>query len=127
MFVGLLHRVRQAAKHRHALTLPAEVYRIHVGAKSSHSRTEFHTDMDSDHFWTILGFLNPIWSSSDGGEFYLEDQKIEFMPGRFILFRSNMKHDGGYVVNETLSYWRIAVNMILGAEELLIDDGEQNA
>lgn len=127
VFLGLLHRIREAAKSRHSLTLPAEVYRIHVGAKSSHSRTEFHADMDSTQFWTILGFLNPIWHGDDGGEFYLEDQKIEFKPGRFILFRSNIKHDGGYVTNETLSYWRIAVNMILGAESLLMDDVEKNA
>lgn len=112
--MGLLHRIRRAAKYRHALTLPADVYRIQGGAKSSHFRMEPHTDMVSDRFRTTLGFLNPVWSSGDGGEFYLEDHKINYMPDRLILFRSTIPHDCGYVANPHLQRWRIAANIIRG-------------
>ena len=93
--------------------LPPEVRRIHVGAKSSYSKTAFHIDSNVETDWTILGFLNPVWNAKDGGEFYLEDEKIEYKAGRFIVFPSSIEHDGGYVVNETISYWRVAVNIIL--------------
>jgi hypothetical protein len=89
------------------------VRRIHVGAKSSYSKTAFHIDSSVETDWTILGFLNPVWNAKDGGEFYLEDEKIEYKAGRFVVFPSSMEHDGGYVVNETISYWRVAVNIIL--------------
>lgn len=114
-FTGITHRIRHAAKLRRSLSLPQRIHRIHATGQSSLSKTEFHTDMDSDQFWTILGFLNPVWNAKDGGEFYLEDHKIDYKPGRFILFKSNTLHDGGFVVNESLNYWRITVSIILGS------------
>lgn len=116
-FMGVIHRIRHAAKHRHSLALPIRIHRIHATGQSSLSKTEFHTDMDSDQFWTILGFLNPVWNAKDGGEFYLQDHKIEYKSGRFILFKSNTMHDGGFVVNEKLNYWRITVSIILGGAD----------
>ena len=119
-FRSILFRVRHAIKKDFNAQLPPEVLRIHVGGKSSFSKTNFHVDSEDKRHWTILGFLNPVWNAKDGGEFYLANEKIEYKTGRFIVFPSSVKHDGGYVVNEKLSYWRIAVNIILSPS--LTDD-----
>ena len=112
-FRSVLFRVKRTLKRDFNAQLPPDVLRIHVGAKSSFSKTEFHVDSGDKSFWTILGFLNPVWNAKDGGEFYLADKKIEYKAGRFVIFPSSVEHDGGYVVNEKLSYWRVAVNIIL--------------
>lgn len=114
-FRSIIFRVRHRLKREFSIQIPEEVLRIHVGAKSSFSKTKFHTDSDETDHWTILGFLNPVWNAKDGGEFYLADEMIEYKAGRFIIFPSMIKHNGGYVVNETLSYWRVAINIILGS------------
>ena len=112
-FRSIAFRIRNRFYKEFNAHLPSEVRRIHVGAKSSYSKTAFHIDSSIETDWTILGFLNPVWNAKDGGEFYLEDEKIEYKAGRFIVFPSSVEHDGGYVVNETISYWRVAVNIIL--------------
>jgi hypothetical protein len=112
-FRSVIFRVRVLAKQNNGVLLPPNIHRIHVGAKSSVSKTEFHTDSDDKSAWTILGFLNPVWNARDGGEFYLEDHKIQYKSGRFVVFPSSTLHDGGYVKNEKLNYWRVAVNIIL--------------
>ncbi len=117
-FRSIVFRIRQLAKEKYKLTLPPNIRRIHIGAKSSMSRTEFHVDFKESGIWTILGFLNPVWNSSDGGEFYLKDHKLSYRSGRFVVFPSNIEHSGGYVVNETLNYWRVSLNIMLQEEEI---------
>jgi hypothetical protein len=115
-FRGVIFRIRERAKKENNLVLPPNIQRIHIGAKSSFAKTEFHVDSTEENVWTILGFLNPVWNARDGGEFFLEDHKVEYKAGRFVVFRSNTLHDGGYVKNEKLNYWRVAVNIILDNE-----------
>jgi hypothetical protein len=115
-FRSVVFRVRALAS-KNGVTLPPNIRRIHVGAKSSFSKTEFHVDSDDKNAWTILGFLNPVWNAKDGGEFFIEHQKIEYKSGRFVVFPSSISHDGGYVKNEKLNYWRIAANIILDQGE----------
>ena len=115
-FRSVVFRIRTLAKKLNGVMLPTNIQRIHVGAKSSFSKTELHVDSDEQNVWTILGFLNPVWNAKDGGEFFLEDHKIEYKSGRFVVFPSNTLHDGGYVKNEKLNYWRVAVNIILDNE-----------
>jgi hypothetical protein len=112
-FRSVIFRVRELAMRNNGVILPPNIQRIHVGAKSSFSKTEFHVDAEEGNVWTILGFLNPVWNAADGGEFFLEDHKIQYIGGRFVVFPSNIRHDGGYVRNEKLNYWRVAVNIIL--------------
>jgi hypothetical protein len=112
-FRSVVFRIRALAKEAKGLILPPNIQRIHVGAKSSLSKTEFHIDSDDKDAWTILGFLNPVWNAKDGGEFFLRDHKVEYKTGRFVVFPSCTLHDGGYVKNEKLNYWRVAVNIIL--------------
>jgi hypothetical protein len=119
-FRSIVFRIRTLAKSNNELILPPNIQRIHVGAKSSLSKTEFHVDSDDETAWTILGFLNPVWNAKDGGEFFLEDHKVEYKTGRFVVFPSRTLHDGGHVKNEKLNYWRVAVNIIL-------DNGEHGS
>jgi hypothetical protein len=116
-FRSVVFRIRSLAKKNNGVILPPNIQRIHVGAKSSFSKTEFHVDSNEENVWTILGFLNPVWNARDGGEFFLEDHKVEYKAGRFVVFPSGTLHDGGYVKNEKLNYWRVAVNIILDNEE----------
>ena len=112
-FRSIIFRVKNILKKEYSFKLPSEIERIHVGAKSSFSKTNIHFDSELKTDWTILGFLNPVWNAGDGGEFFLGNEKIIYKAGRFVVFPSSVKHDGGYVLNEKISYWRIAVNIIL--------------
>ena len=112
-FRGLVFQVRRRLEQDHKISLPLDIYRMHLGAKNSHSKTDFHKDHNDPNAWSILGFLNPVWNTGDGGEFYIEKEKIEYKTARFIVFKSNLMHNGGYVKNETLSYWRVSLNVIL--------------
>jgi 2OG-Fe(II) oxygenase superfamily len=112
-FRSVVFRIRALAEKNYNVALPPNIQRIHVGAKSSFSKTEFHVDSTEENVWTIVGFLNPVWNARDGGEFFLEDHKVEYKSGRFVVFPSRTQHDGGYVKNEQLNYWRVAVNIIL--------------
>jgi len=111
-FRSVVFKIRTLAKNN-GVILPPNIQRIHAGAKSSFSKTEFHVDTNDENAWTILGFLNPVWNAGDGGEFFLQDHKVEYKAGRFVVFPSRTLHDGGYVKNEKLNYWRVAVNIIL--------------
>ncbi len=112
-FKSLVFRISSLLKKEYNFKLPSNIKRIHVGAKSSLSRTEKHIDSENQNDWTILGFLNPIWNNKDGGEFKLNNTFIEYISGRFIVFPSWIPHDGGYIKNEKLNYWRISSNIIL--------------
>ena len=116
-FRSVLFRIRALARRTNSINFPPNIQRIHVGAKSSFSKTEFHADSNDKSAWTILGFLNPVWNAKDGGEFFLQDHKVEYKAGRFVAFPSSTLHDGGYVRNEKLNYWRVAVNIILDHAE----------
>lgn len=112
-FRSLVFRVRSHVRLGYGRELPPEIQRIHVGAKSSLSRTERHADSKDPSWWTILCFMNPVWNAQDGGEFKLEDDIIEYRAGRTVVFPSCKEHDGGFVRNEALNYWRVGVNIIL--------------
>lgn len=111
-FRSVIIRIKSRLRKEHGIKLPSHIKRIHVGAKSSMTKSSFHINSRSKEDWTVPGFLNPIWDAADGGVSYLSDHKIENRSGRYIVFPSSVKQGGGCVSNEKLSYWRIAVNMI---------------
>src|SRR5262249_51172640 len=94
-FRSIFFRIIVSAEKTYSVILPPNIHRIHVGAKSSFSKTEFHVDSEKENVWTILGFLNPVWNVRDGGEFFLKDHKVDYKAGRFVVFPSNTLHDGG--------------------------------
>jgi|TARA_E500000318_G_scaffold16021_2_gene16362 hypothetical protein len=75
-----------------------------------------HVDGDSDEHYTLMYFVNDVWEKDWGGDFELIGEnnqvidKIEFVPGRLIFFKSNIPHRGlgplkPMVVRKTL-VWR---------------------
>ena len=114
-FRSVVFRIRTLAKKNNGVILPPNIQRIHVGAKSSFSKTEFHVDSNEENVWTILGFLNPVWNAKDGGEFFLEDHKIEH--NRQIPGYSSFEHIANDGVpreeREKLNSLRVAVNITL--------------
>jgi hypothetical protein len=115
-FHSLLDVVKLQFEDKYKFNLPHHIHRINLGAKNDKSETQYHADKVANNSWTILGFITPVWKLEDGGEFKVEGDTIEYKPGRFIIFRSHLLHNGGFVRNNNLSYWRISVNIILSDE-----------
>jgi hypothetical protein len=116
-FSGYFHCLTSLIKDRfcndYNFNLPNDIFRIHVGAKNDKSETLFHSDMQDNESWTILGFLTPVWKSEYGGQINIEGEKLDYFPSRFVIFKSNILHNGGYVNKNNLDYWRISINIIL--------------
>jgi hypothetical protein len=116
-FSGYFHCLTALVKHKfkndYNFDLPNDIFRIHLGAKNDKSQTLFHQDMEGNHYWTILGFLTPVWKAEYGGQINIEGEEIEYKPGRFVVFKSNILHNGGYVSKNNLDYWRISLNIVL--------------
>jgi hypothetical protein len=112
-FHSMLDTVKLKFVEKYKFDLPNNVHRIHLGAKNSKSETAFHQDTTESSWWTILGFLTPVWKLEDGGELKIEGETIDYKPGRFIIFKSNLLHNGGYVRSTNLNYWRLSLNIIL--------------
>ena len=87
--------------------------RIDLGAKNETSIPEFHRDAhDNNSPISILGFLTPVWAEDWGGSLQLEENKINFEPGKFMIFDSNKIHNG-VGPNKKIPYWRISINYIV--------------
>ena len=112
-FQKLIFTIKDIIKKEDNLIIPNKIKRIHVIAKSSFSDSALHIDSNDENAYSIVGFLNPIWNNSDGGGFLLEDEIIQNKPGRFVIFKSNMIHDGIPISKKDLRYWRLLVNIIL--------------
>ena len=108
-FVSLFENINKNFFEKYKYTLPNNIERIHLGAKNNMSYTEFHRDDQETHLTSIVGFLTPIWAKEWGGNLQVENEKIEFKPGRFVIFDSNKIHDGKGP-NSNIAYWRISVN-----------------
>ena len=105
--------IKNEFKKQYNFDLPENILRIHLGAKNHKSETLFHADMEDSRAWTILGFLTPVWKAEYGGNINLQGEEIEYIPGRFVVFKSYVLHNGGYVNTNNLDYWRISLNIIL--------------
>jgi|TARA_A100000172_G_scaffold14043_1_gene7372 hypothetical protein len=112
-FQSLTSIVKNVFQNQYNFNLPNNISRIHLGAKNDKSETLFHPDVEDSLSWTILGFLTPVWKAEYGGHINIEGEEIEYIPGRFIIFKSNILHNGGFVNNNNLDYWRISLNIIL--------------
>ena len=111
-FHSLVDSIHLKFEKEYDFSLPSNICRIHLTAKNNTSETSFHRDLPDDS-WTILGFITPVWKLEYGGEFKLEDEIIPYTPGRFIIFRSNLVHNGGFVKTNNLDYWRLSLTIIL--------------
>ena len=111
-FVGLLENIKNNFEKKYKFSLPPKIRRIHVGAKNNTSNTDFHCDVYEPFTYTIVGFLTPEWGKDWGGELNIEGELIDFRPGRFIIFKSDLRHDGAKLKKE-LDYWKLSLNYVL--------------
>tara|TARA_Y100001937_G_C7028624_1_gene289002 strand:- start:61 stop:585 length:525 start_codon:yes stop_codon:yes gene_type:complete len=111
-FTSLYERINTKFFEKYNYELSNNIYRIHLGAKNETSITNFHTDMDESDYTTVLGFLTPTWVKDWGGQLQVEEETIDFTPGKFLIFKSNKVHDG-VGPNKKIPYWRISINYII--------------
>jgi len=97
---------------KYGFTLPNKIKRIHLGSKNDSSLTEFHCDTNNSNAYTIVGFLTPEWDLQWEGALFIENKKFEFEPGKFIIFKSNLRHNG-IGVNKKIPFWRITLNYVI--------------
>jgi hypothetical protein len=111
-FMALFENINCNFYKKYKFTLPEKIKRIHLGAKNDSSFTEFHCDTNNSNSYTIVGFLTPQWDLNWGGSLFIEDKKFEFEPGKFIIFKSNLRHNG-VGLNKTIPFWRITLNLVV--------------
>lgn len=66
--------------------------RIHQGAKYLKNVGVPHRDSEHVDDTTILFFNNPVWKKEWGGGIIVEDNLIDYIPGRAIIFPSVFQH-----------------------------------
>jgi hypothetical protein len=112
-FTSLFERIKIKFFEKYNYELPSNIMRIDLGAKNETSIPEFHRDAhDNNSPISILGFLTPVWAEDWGGSLQLEENKINFEPGKFMIFDSNKIHNG-VGPNKKIPYWRISINYIV--------------
>jgi hypothetical protein len=111
-YICLFDNISYNFYKKYNFTLPENIKRIHLGAKNDSSLTEFHCDTNDANAYTIVGFLTPEWDLNWGGELYIEDKKFQYEPGKFIIFKSNLRHNG-IGLNKTVPFWRITLNYVI--------------
>ena len=111
-FESLLDNIKNQFEKQYNFSLPPAIRRMHVGAKNNTSNTDFHCDVYEPYTYTIVGFATPEWSNDWGGELNIEGDIIDFKPGRFVIFKSDLRHDGGKEKKD-LDYWKISLNYVL--------------
>lgn len=112
-FYSVFFRLKSAIFDTHNLKLPNKIKRIFVAAKNSSTSTSLHKDSNNKGDFSVVGCLNPRWNNNDGGELFIHENKIDFKTGRFIIFPSDLMHNGGEKISQEISYWRLSVNFIL--------------
>ena len=87
-----------------------QIKSIMLNAQQKSSKFHFH---DHRQFkYSLVGFLTPEWDKDWGGSLQIEDTKIQFTPGNFVLFSGSDLHDA-MPVKIDLPFWRISVGIFL--------------
>ena len=88
--VGIYIKYKIKKKIKHNLNL----MRIHVNGQTSNQDSEFHTDMDTEYYYTFILFSNLEWNVQYGGNFNFYNPKekeyhsIPYMPNSGVLIPS---------------------------------------
>ena len=85
--------------------------RIHLGAKYKDNVGKNHRDTDHIDDTTILFFNNPDWEKEWGGGIIIENELIDYVPGRAIIFPSVFYHHVENIQSNQTPI-RIATNFI---------------
>lgn len=111
-FTSLYEKINMKFYEKYNYELPNNIQRIHLGAKNEMSITDFHIDTNENNAISVLGFLTPQWSEDWGGDLQVEENKINFESGKFVIFDSNQIHNG-VCPSKKIPYWRISINYIV--------------
>ena len=111
-FTSLYEKINMKFYEEYNYELPSIIQRIHLGAKNETSITSFHDDTNDNGAISVLGFITPQWSQDWGGDLQIEENKINFEPGKFVIFDSNQIHNGTGP-SKKIPYWRISINYII--------------
>jgi len=111
-FASLFERINIKFFEENNYYLPRNIIRINLGAKNDSSLTELHIDDPTPGVHTVLGFLTPVWAKEWGGSLQIENNNIDFTPGKFIVFESDKQHNG-VGPSKKLPYWRISINYLV--------------
>ena len=111
-FTSLYEKINMKFYEKYNYELPSIIQRIHLGAKNETSITSFHDDTNDNGAISVLGFITPQWSQDWGGDLQIEENKINFEPGKFVIFDSNQIHNGTGP-SKKIPYWRISINYII--------------
>jgi hypothetical protein len=111
-FVGIFENIKNNFLKTYNFELPPNIFRVHVGAKNDASNPGFHIDVEDASTYTIVGCLSPEWSKDWGGELNIEGETIDFIPGRFIIFKSNLRHNGNKVI-KSIDFWKLSLNYVI--------------
>ena len=115
-FHSLYSTINKEFEKKYNFTLPNNICRIHLGAKNELSLPDFHVDVKNLQGWTIIGYLTPQWAVDWGGHLNVEGQEIENKPGRFVIIKNHLRHNGE-APKQNLPYWKIAINYVTRISE----------
>ena len=128
MLENVLPRVKKRCLEEYNLEIPSQTIRFDVVAKTPGCNAEMHKDIDFLGGISIVGMLSPEWEKECGGEFSWEDDEskttkiLDWKPGRFLVFNSEIFHRGVGSKTST-KYWRLITNFILVPEHYTVDMG----
>lgn len=54
-----------------------------------------------------------MWTSSNGGGLRIEEEIVDYVPGRAVVFPSLMQHKPEDIMDREFPFWRLAVNVLL--------------
>lgn len=83
--------------------------RIHIGAKYIGNVGTPHKDSDNFNETSILFFNNPFWKNEWGGGIVIDDNLIDYVPGRAVIFSSTSNHYVSPIISDEAPI-RLAVN-----------------
>tara|TARA_R100000278_G_C5438856_1_gene152983 strand:- start:207 stop:743 length:537 start_codon:yes stop_codon:yes gene_type:complete len=108
----LLDRINQKLYEQHKFLLKRNIDRLLINAQNQNHYTEFHADTYSSSTYSVIGFLTPQWSEDWGGELVIEGETIQYKPGDFVLFDSEMMHTS-QKIKKDIPYWRMTINYVV--------------
>ena len=73
--------------------LSRHLKRIHIGAKPPLIDDKIHTD-SRDGDYTVLYYTNKTWSKSWGGQTIVDGKKVDYVPNRAVIYKSDVPHGG---------------------------------
>ena len=109
-FTALARRIQIKFYETYGWEIPSEILRIALNAQNDNSQTLGHSDDKDPTFYSVVGFLTPVWGKDWGGELNIEGVDIPNEPGTFVVFPSTRFHKCQSDNIKKTPYWRISIS-----------------